>query len=51
MPQCYDRIIAGCRLAADALGCRLIEVEQLWTATDLPRLPDVDGLGVVFNSA
>jgi hypothetical protein len=30
---CYDQIIAGCRLAADSLGCRLIEVEQLWTGT------------------
>lgn len=32
----YDRIIEGCRKAADALQCKLIEVEQLWTATALP---------------
>ena len=38
--ECYDRIIAGCRLAADALGCKLIEVEQLWTGTDLPTRPN-----------
>ena len=27
--ECYYRIIEGCRMAADALGCQLIEVEQL----------------------
>jgi hypothetical protein len=26
---CYRCIIAGCRLAAQVLGCKLIEVEQL----------------------
>jgi hypothetical protein len=31
----YKRIVAGCRLAAGVLGCRLIELEQLW---------DVEGL-------
>lgn len=31
----YDRIIEGCRMAADALECKLIEVDQLWTATAL----------------
>jgi len=31
---CYKRIIAGCRLAAHALGCKLIEVEQLWAGTE-----------------
>lgn len=28
--DCYEKIIDGCRLAAAALGCRLIEIEQLW---------------------
>ena len=27
--QCYDQIIEGCRLAAEASRCQLIEVEQL----------------------
>jgi hypothetical protein len=31
---CYRRIIDGCRLAAAALGCRLVEVEQLWATTE-----------------
>lgn len=31
---CYRRIIAGCRLAARVLGCKLIEVEQLWAGTE-----------------
>lgn len=31
---CYRRIITGCRLAARALGCKLIEVEQLWAGTE-----------------
>jgi hypothetical protein len=31
----YMRIVAGCRRAAGVLGCRLIEIEQLW---------DVEGL-------
>ncbi|MBI3410649.1 MAG: hypothetical protein HY040_20120 [Planctomycetes bacterium] len=34
--KCYHEIIAGCRLAAVALGCQLIEVEQLWTGTEFP---------------
>src|SRR5262245_44648789 len=28
--ECYRRIIDGCRIAAKALECELIEVEQLW---------------------
>ncbi len=32
---CYLRIIAGCRLAAAALGCTLLEVDQLWAGTEL----------------
>lgn len=32
----YRRIIAGCRIAADALGCSLIEVEQLWQGAATP---------------
>lgn len=31
---CYTRIIDGCRGAAKALGCKLIEVEQLWAGTE-----------------
>jgi hypothetical protein len=31
---CYRRIIDGCRAAAKALGCELIEVEQLWVGTE-----------------
>lgn len=31
---CYRRIITGCRIAARALGCKLIEVEQLWAGTE-----------------
>jgi hypothetical protein len=31
---CYERIIDGCRLAAGELGCKLIEVEQLWAGTE-----------------
>jgi hypothetical protein len=32
----YRRIIAGCRVAASALGCPLIEVEQLWRGSATP---------------
>jgi hypothetical protein len=32
--QCYRRIIDGCRDAAKALNCELIEVEQLWAGTE-----------------
>jgi len=32
---CYQRIIAGCRLAATALDCTLFEVEQLWDGTKI----------------
>ena len=32
--ECYRRIIDGCRAAAKALECELIEVEQLWTGTE-----------------
>jgi hypothetical protein len=31
---CYRRIIDGCRAAAKALDCELIEVEQSWTGTE-----------------
>jgi hypothetical protein len=37
---CYRKIIDGCREAAKALNCMLIEVEQLWTGTEfLGRAP------------
>jgi len=32
--KCYRRIIDGCRVAAEALQCDLIEVEQLWAGTE-----------------
>ena len=32
--ECYRRIIDGCRTAAKALECNLIEVEQLWAGTE-----------------
>jgi hypothetical protein len=32
--ECYRRIIDGCRVAAKALNCELIEVEQLWAGTE-----------------
>jgi hypothetical protein len=32
--ECYRRIIDGCRIAAKALKCELIEVEQLWAGTE-----------------
>jgi hypothetical protein len=32
--ECYRRIIDGCRVAAKALECELIEVEQLWAGTE-----------------
>ena len=32
--ECYRRIVDGCRVAAKALDCDLIEVEQLWTGTE-----------------
>lgn len=31
---CYERILSGCRAAAQELGCSLIEVEQLWLGTE-----------------
>ena len=31
---CYERILTGCRAAAQELGCSLIEVEQLWLGTE-----------------
>lgn len=31
----YETIIAGCRLVAADLGCSLIEVDQLWIATEV----------------
>jgi hypothetical protein len=51
---CYQRIIEGCRLAAAALGCKLIEVEQLWAGTEIPVRPNLlmqptnaDGAGLL----
>ncbi len=35
--DCYRRIIDGCRAAAEALGCELIEVEQLWAGTEFEQ--------------
>ena len=32
--ECYSRIIDGCRDAAKALDCDLIEVDQLWAGTE-----------------
>lgn len=32
--QTYSQIIEGCRLAAEKLGCKLIEVDQLWLGTE-----------------
>lgn len=32
--DCYSRIIDGCSAAARELGCKLIEVEQLWAGTE-----------------
>jgi hypothetical protein len=34
----YRRIITGCRAAAAALGCSLIEVEQLWRGSATPAV-------------
>lgn len=36
--ECYLRIVDGCRMAAAALGCSLIEVEQLWAGTEIRRM-------------
>lgn len=36
--ECYARIIDGCRVAARELGCKLIEVEQLWAGTEFESL-------------
>jgi hypothetical protein len=38
--ECYERIIRGCRLAAAELGCKLIEVEQLWAGPEVPARPN-----------
>jgi hypothetical protein len=35
---CYRRIIDGCRMAAKALDCKLIEVEQLWAGTEFEEI-------------
>jgi hypothetical protein len=35
--ECYRRIIDGCLAAAALLGCKLIEVEQLWTGTEFSQ--------------
>jgi len=40
--DCYQRIIDGCRAAASELGCRLIEVEQLWTGTEFVEVQKVN---------
>ena len=38
--SCYRRIIDGCRAAAKAIDCELIEVEQLWAGTEFaPSVP------------
>lgn len=45
--NCYMRIIDGCREAARALDCKLLEVEQLWLGTrfaDDPARPDSTAL-------
>jgi hypothetical protein len=46
---CYQRIIEGCGLAAAALGCKLIEVEQLWAGTEIPVRPNplMSGKGAI----
>lgn len=36
----YETIIAGCREAADDLGCLLIEIEQLWEGAGPEPRPD-----------
>ncbi len=36
----YETIIAGCREAADDLGCLLIELEQLWEGADYGPQPN-----------
>jgi hypothetical protein len=46
----YEIIIEGCRIAAYELGCRLIEVDQLWRGTltgpaPLTVLPGVESVG------
>lgn len=39
--DCYARIIDGCRAAARELGCKLIEIEQLWAGTEFePAQPE-----------
>ena len=35
--DCYRRIIDGCLAAAVLLGCRLLEVEQLWTGSEFSQ--------------
>ena len=35
--DCYRRIVDGCLAAAALLGCKLIEVEQLWTGTEFSQ--------------
>jgi hypothetical protein len=37
--ECYRRIIEGCRAAAKALECELIEVGQLWAGTEFVASP------------
>jgi hypothetical protein len=39
----YETIIAGCRDAADLLGCLLLEVEQLWEGADYETRPNESG--------
>ena len=38
----YCRIIKGCRMAAEELGCLLIEVEQLWLGSVTPGVKHRD---------
>jgi hypothetical protein len=38
----YRRIIAGCRAAAQEVGCPLIEVEQFWLGSATPVLQPRD---------
>ena len=33
----YQKIIGGCRAAAEVLGCSLFEIEQLWSTVRPPR--------------
>jgi hypothetical protein len=43
--KCYQRIIDGCREAASALGCTLIELEQLWAGTEFEKRSELTANG------